>query len=483
MSPLPSPEPTPGPAPRAAWLDQLTAALGPARVVTGPDAAAMVADPRHRVTGAVSAVVRPAHHDQVVAVMQRCADAGVVVVPHGGNTGMSSGQVPVAGDRPVVALSTVGLDRILDIDPLGATITVEAGVTVAAVQEAAAAADRLFAPDWGAVGSATVGGAVATNAGGLNVVRYGSFRAHVLGLRVVLADGRTWDGLRSLRKDSSGYDLKQLFIGSEGTLGVVTAATLALQPPTRHSVSAWASLPRLDRLPEVAAVLQDHAGPALTALELLPGVGVADACRRLDRVPPAPPTPWQLLIRLAAATPVDDLLLAALTAATDAGLLGDVLTADTASRQQRLWAIRHELSPSVLYPLQTRAVKGDLAVPVERMPDLVAGAEAVQARLAPAAITYAFGHVGDGNLHLYVLPLDRAGCDQIDAARSEITAAIDQLVVDLGGTISGEHGVGRELIDRIGRQKPDVELDLMGAIKSALDPGNRMNPGVMLPPR
>ncbi|MFV0525122.1 MAG: FAD-binding oxidoreductase [Acidimicrobiales bacterium] len=298
-----------------------------------------------------------------------------------------------------------------------------------------------------------------------------------------MADGRTWDGLRSLRKDSSGYDLKQLFIGSEGTLGVVTAATLALQPATRHSVSAWAVLPHLSRLPELAAVFAGHAGPALTAFELLPGRGVADACARLDQGPPAPPAPWQVLIRLAAAAPVDDLLVAALTAATATGLVGDVVTADTAARQGRLWAIRHELSPSVLYPLQAHAVKGDLAVPVQRLPDLVAGAEAIQARLAPAAVTYAFGHVGDGNLHLYVLPVDRAGRDQVDGARAEITGAVDQLVVDLGGTISGEHGVGRELIDRISRQKSEVELDLMAAVKAALDPTDRMNPGVMLPAR
>lgn len=471
------------------------ARLGPAGVLAGADAAPHLQDPRHSVDGSAVAVARPRSHDEVVACVEVCRRHGAVIVPQGGNTGMSGGQIPVAGDRPVVVLSTARLDRILEVNPQASTITAEAGVTIQALQEAAAAVGRTFAPDWGARGTATVGGGIATNAGGNNVIRHGPFRHHVLGVRAVLADGRTWDGLRSLRKDSSGYDLKQLFIGSEGTLGIVTAAVLAVGPPQAHVVSAWARLGRLDDVAPTAELLRAAVGDTLSAFELVPGFGVAEVCRRLHLRPPLPldgaplrppPSPdddtWFVLVRSAGTAPVAETLAEALQAAVEAGCVVDAVVAATPEQEERLWTIRDELSPSRLFPLQHRAIKGDLAVPVDRMIDLLRGVAALQRELAPAAVTYGFGHVGDGNLHLYVLPVDEVGAAEIDAARAALTERIDALVVRLGGTLSGEHGIGRELLGRIGAQKPALEWELMAAIKAALDPEHRLNPGVLLGP-
>jgi FAD/FMN-containing dehydrogenase len=482
-------------------VTDLTDLLGPAAVVTGSDAAAHLEDPRRSVTGAASIVVRPRSHDEVAMTVELSRRHGAVIVPQGGNTGMSGGQIPAPGDRPVVVLATTSLRRVVEVNAGAGTVTAEAGVTIQELRDVATAAGWLFGPDWGARGSATLGGAIATNAGGSNVVRYGPFRHHVLGVRAVLADGRTWDGLRSLRKDSSGYDLKQLLIGSEGTLGIVTAAVVALRPPQNHVTSAWARLRRLDDVAEVTGILRDGTGDVLTAVELIPGFGVARACRRLGVAPPLPlddvapirsdpcghpgrpeDDAWFLLVRLAGTAPVADLVAGALSRAAESGCVADAVVAATTDQEERLWLIRDELSPSRLFPLQHRAIKGDLAVPVDRMTALLEGVGRIQQDLAPSAMTYGFGHVGDGNLHLYVLPLDGAGAAEIDTVRAELTGRIDELVLDLGGTLSGEHGIGRELTGRVARQKPPIEWELMRAVKAVLDPDNRLNPGVLLPP-
>ncbi|GJM38455.1 MAG: oxidoreductase [Acidimicrobiales bacterium] len=462
-------------------LDRVRALVGAANVLTDADAAPALVDWRTVYAGDALAVVRPGTTDEVAAVMSWCAEHGIVVVPQGGNTGLSGGATP-RGTRPCIALSLQRMRAIESVDAAGWTMTVQAGVTIEAMQEAAAAADRLFAPDWGARGSATIGGAIATDAGGNNVVRYGNMRDQVLGLEVVLADGRVWDGLRSLRKDSTGYDLAHLFVGSEGTLGVVTRAVVKLHPAPQYQQSAMAALTDLDRLMDVFALARSTAPDALTAFELLPETGVAKVCDTFDLAHPfATRADFYVLVRFAGTRPVTDLLATFLDDASAAGLATDAAVAATAEQEQRLWFLRDELPPMGLYPHQAEGLKLDAAVPIERMVAFHDAVRAIADELAPDALAYGFGHVGDGNLHMTILPLTDDDVPGFRAAKPELTRRIDEIIVGLGGTMSAEHGVGQELRSRVAAQKPPVEWELMRTIKAALDPDDRLNPGVLLP--
>ena len=476
--------------------------LGSSGVLTGADAAPYLTDQRGSFTGEALAVIRPASVDETALVVRACASAGVAIVPQGGNTGMSGGSVPaVAGrsgttapacngdgddqspQRPSIVLSMSRMNRIVSVDPDRWTITAEAGATIDAVQQAAAAVNRLFAPDWGARGTATVGGAIATDAGGNNVVRYGNMRDNVLGLEAVLADGRVWNGLRALRKDSSGYDLKQLFIGAEGTLGVVTRAVLRLNPATPQTQSALAAITGLDRLTPLLELATARCGGDLTAFELIPAVGVERVCEKFCLTRPLETSEeFCVLVRLASAEPVSDRLGAFLAEASQRGWITDAAVAVTDEQEARLWAIRDELSPMFLWSQHEHGVKLDTAVPIDLFGAYHDEVRSLAAELAPGALTYGFGHVGDGNIHLYVLP---ASDDQVDpflAVRDELRERIDEATFAFGGTLSAEHGIGQLLRDRIRPQKPEIEWDLMRAIKNALDPQGIMNPHKTLPP-
>ena len=351
------------------------------------------------------------------------------------------------------------------------TVTAEAGATIEAVQQAATAENRLFAPDWGARGTATVGGAVATDAGGNNVLRYGNMREQVLGLEAVLADGRVWDGLRALRKDSSGYDLKQLFIGAEGTLGVVTRAVLRLHAATPHSQSALASISGLDRLTPLLELASARCGADVTAFELVPDVGIERVCEKFALTRPMDTrAEFYVLVRLASAEPVSERLGAFLAEAAELGWVTNAAVAITDKHESRLWTIRDELPPSGLWPLQIHGVKMDTAVPIDHFGAYHDEVRRIAADLAPGALTYGFGHVGDGNLHMYVLP---ASDDQVAPfldIREELRERIDEATFAFGGTISAEHGIGRLLRSRVQSQKPAIEWELMRAIKHTFDP-------------
>ncbi|MDX2381672.1 MAG: FAD-binding oxidoreductase [Acidimicrobiia bacterium] len=460
-------------------LQNLRSRLGTGAVMSGADAEAHLTDWRGVFTGSALAVVRPASTAEVAEAVLACADAGVALVPQGGNTGLSGGATPVA-ERPCVVLSLSRLRAIERIDRDGRTMMVQAGTTVGAVQDAARAAGLAFAPDWGARGTATVGGAIATDAGGVNVLRHGNMRAHVLGLEVVLADGRVWNGLRELRKDSSGYDLKQLFIGSEGTLGVVTRAVLSLEAARSTAATGLAALRDLDALGPLLTLARRAAADSLVAFELIPRLGVERVAERFEiPIPLTLTTEYAVLIKLAANESVDERLARIVADAVDAGIAIDGVVAATAEQEDRLWTIRDELPIYRLFEHQAIALKNDTAVPVGRIAEFLEQVTSLVDRTAPGALTYAFGHAGDGNLHVAVLPDDGSPVDDFLAARDELRAAIDELTFEFGGTLSAEHGIGRDLRERIVPQKPVVEWELMRTIKSALDPTGVMNPGAI----
>ena len=496
----------------------LRSGLGPAGVLTGLDAAPFLTGQRGLYTGEALAVARPASVEETVLVVRACAAAGVAIVPQGGNTGMSGGSVPAiatgrggdgevrgsndAGDlhrqavpnrspdedgraveKPSIVLSMSRMNRILSVDPERWTITAEAGATIEAVQQSAAEAGRLFAPDWGARGTATVGGAIATNAGGNNVLRYGTMRDNVLGLEAVLADGRVWDGLRALRKDSSGYDLKHLFIGAEGTLGVVTRAVLRLHPATPHVQSALAAISGLDSLMPLLELAEARCGGDVTAFELVPDVGLERVCKKFDLARPLEArSEFYVLVRLAAAEPVSERLGAFLAEASERGWVANAAVAVTDEQDARLWTIRDELPAMRLWPQHEHGLKMDTAVPIDRFGAYHEEVRRIAAELAPDALTYGFGHVGDGNIHMYVLPTDDDQVQPFLAVRDELQARIDEATFRFGGTLSAEHGIGQLLLNRIHPQKPAIEWDLMRSIKNALDPQGIMNPHKTLPP-
>ena len=388
-------------------LARLRAVVGDAHVLTDPaDVAAYDTDWRGAYGGRPLAVVRPGSTAEVAEVLRLTHDAGVAVVPQGGNTGMSGGAVP-DGSGTQVVLSLGRMRAVRDVDPVGATITVEAGATLAAVQEAAASVDRLFPLTLGSQGSCTIGGNIATNAGGTAVLRYGMMRAQVLGLEVVLPDGRVWDGLRSLRKDNTGYDLKQLFIGSEGTLGVVTAAVLALQPATPARATAWVALRDVAAAAELLSVLHRHAGDRLTTWELVSrpardlvvAAGLTDPLSASASASSEPGPDWFGLVELAgpAGADVDAALEAALAEAVEAGLVLDAAIAGSPAQRAGLWALRERVSEA--QEVHGPTVKHDVSVPITALADFVARTgPAVEAAL-PGTRLFVYGHVGDGNLH------------------------------------------------------------------------------------
>ncbi|MEP4652871.1 MAG: FAD-binding oxidoreductase [Ilumatobacter sp.] len=447
---------------------------------------AALVDFRGVFTGEAIGMARPSSTAEVSDVVRLAVEHDVAIVTQGGNTGLSGGAVPAAptanDDRPRVILSLTRMREIEDVNVDRGTITAQAGVTIEALQQRAADVGRLFAPDWGARGSATLGGAVSTNAGGINVVKHGNMREHVLGLEVVMADGRVWDGLRSLPKDNSGFDLKQLFISGEGTIGIVTRAVVTIHPRPAAQRVAFASLRSLDALNDLMTLARTSTPGALSAIELIPEVGVAQVVERFGVQRPLESiAEWYVLVRYdSAGEPVDpgDDLTSLLTDAMSCDLISDGVVASTPAQEANLWLMRDELTATRSFG--GFGVKYDLAIPPDRIAEFLRAAEALVDTIVDDALSFAFGHVGDGNLHFTVLTPDRDD-GPLEAAAPVLRAALDGLVWEFDGTISAEHGLGRELRDRIVGQKSEVELDLMRSIKHALDPDDRLNPGVMLP--
>ena len=462
---------------------RLRAIVGAAHVLEAEaDMDPFLSDWRGRYHGRARAVVLPRDTAEVAAVVAACAQAGVAMVPQGGNTGLCGGATPL-GDGAAVVISLARMNRVRAVDPDNDTLTVEAGCTLAAVQEAAQAAGRMFPLSLASEGSCRIGGNLSTNAGGVQVLRYGNTRDLVLGLEVVLPDGRVWDGLRGLRKDNTGYDLKQLFIGAEGTLGIVTAAVLKLFPAIRSRATAWVAVPDPRAAVRLLGMLRAACGDRVSAFEIVGRTALGLVLRHIPgaRDPLAGAPAWTVLVELsdpAVDAPLDDQLQAVLGEAFAQGLAGDVAVAASGAQAQALWALREDISEA--QRIEGVSIKHDVSVPVSRIPDFLERAGEALAARWPDVRVVAFGHIGDGNLH-YNLSKSVADDNAAFVARTpEVNRIVHDLVCELGGSISAEHGLGQLKREEVLRYKPALEMELMRRVKQAFDPAGLMNPGKVL---
>ena len=465
-------------------LAEFRALLGPAGVLTDPaDIAPALSDWRSLYQGQAMAVLRPASTEEVAACVRICAQAGVPIVPQGGNTSMVGGATPSEDGRSVV-LSLARLNRIRAIDPVDMTMTAEAGVVLKTAQDAAADAGCLFPLSLGAEGTATIGGVLSTNAGGNTTVRYGNARELMLGLEVVLPDGQVWNGLRRLRKDNTGYALRHLFVGAEGTLGIVTAATLRLYAQPRANEVLFCSVRDEDAALAVFQRFRAVDETAIRAFEYMSGVGVDFAVKHIPGVslPVADRADHYILVDLASTRADADLQGLAeqvLGAAMEEGEVLDAVIGGNEAKRQAIWRIREE------HPEAQRkegaSVKNDVSVPVSKVPELIRRASAACIALIPGTRPVPFGHMGDGNIHMNLeQPVDMDGAEFL-ARSHDIMDTVNEVVRDLDGSFSAEHGIGRLKTDMMESWRGGAELDAMQRIKAALDPQGIMNPGKVLP--
>jgi len=466
-------------------LDRIKAALGDRGYIDAPAAMApYLGEERGLYRGAALAVARPASTAEVASVVRLCAAARVPIIPQGGNTGLCGGAVPEA-ERMGVVLSLGRMNRVRAIDPVNYTITVEAGAILAEVQRAAADADRLFPLSLGAEGTCQIGGNLSTNAGGIAVLRYGNMRELTLGLEVVLPDGAVWDGLAGLRKDNTGYDLKQLFIGGEGTLGVITAATLKLFPRPRQLETAFLGLARVEDAMALFVRARTATGDQLTAFELIPRIGLEIAMAHVPGVhdPLGDAQAWYVLMEMSSSqvgTGLRAALEAFLAEMMEAGLVADGTIAASAAQARDLWRIREGMVEAQKHV--GAGIKHDVSVPVSSVARFILAASEAVTRRYPGARPIPFGHVGDGNIHFNIAQPIGADPAGFLAEWSAINHIVHDIVAALNGSISAEHGIGLLKRDELPRYKSAVALALMRRIKAALDPDGIMNPGKILAP-
>lgn len=461
-------------------LARLSEIVGPRHVLTEEsDKSPYLTEWRGYYHGRTPAVVRPGSAAEIAAILKLANETGTPVVPQGGNTGLVGAQIPDESGREVV-LSLERLDKIRAIDPAGATVVAEAGVVLERLQDAAEGAGMLFPLSLGAQGSCRIGGNISTNAGGTNVLAYGNTRSLVLGLEVVLPTGEIWNGLRGLVKDNAGYDLKQLFIGAEGTLGIVTAAVLKLFPRPRGQAVAFAGVAS----PEAALKLLRHArteaGGGLTAFELMPRFLIEMLRGHLPgaRDPLADPHPWYVLMEMSSGRNEDDAresVERALAAGLEDGSLTDATIAASLDQAQLFWRMRH--SASEVQKHVGASIKHDISVPIERIPEFIARGNAAVMAAVPGTRPVSFGHLGDGNLHFNFAQPEGGDAKAFLARAPEIHALVHGIVAELGGSIAAEHGIGRYKRELLKGVKSEIELEMMRKIKRAFDPNNILNPG------
>jgi FAD/FMN-containing dehydrogenase len=462
----------------------LRARLGERGVLTDPaDTAPYCEDWRHLYKGRTPAVLRPATAAEVADAVRLCAAHGVPIVPQGGNTSMVGGAA-VSDDNSQIVLSLSRMNRVRAIDPVDMTMEIEAGVTLKAAQQAAADSGCLLPLSISSEGSAQIGGVLATNAGGNNTVRYGNARDLVLGLEVVLPDGEVWNGLRRLHKDNTGYCLRQLFVGSEGTLGIITGAVLKLYPQPREVAVALCAVASPEAALDLFNRLRQHDAAAIQAYEYMSGLGVELVLRHIPgtSLPLAKPAPAYVLIELATPRAGADLrgaLEGVLAAALEAGVIEDAVIAESGAQRAQLWRLREEHSEA--QKLAGASVKNDVSVPVSKVPELIRRATAACERLVPGIRCVPFGHLGDGNIHLNLVQPEGADGAAFLARDHELMDAVNDVVRALDGSFSAEHGIGRLKPYMMPEWRGGAELDLMRRIKAALDPQGILNPGKLLP--
>jgi len=426
--------------------------------------------------GRTLVMLAPDSTDKVAEVVRECRAAGTAIVPQGGNTGLCGGAIPDP-DGTQVLLSLRRMDRIRSLDADDFTIVAEAGCTLSSIQAAADEAGRFFPLSLAAEGSCQIGGNLSTNAGGINVLRYGTARNQALGLEVVLADGSIWDGLRALRKDTAGYDLKQLFIGAEGTLGIITAATLRLYPPVRHARTALVGLESPHKAVQLLALLRYRLSDRIQAFELIPDRAIRLVARHIPQQKcPAADHPWYVLLETAGdeSGETDNALMAAI----EAGIADDAIIAKNRSEADALWGIRHSISEA--QKREGASLKHDVSVPVAAVANFIEAATVAVTAALPAVRVVAFGHVGDGNVHFNLSQPSGMHGPEFLSHREALATIVYDVVSDFKGSISAEHGVGQAKREHLVQYKSETEITLMKTLKKALDPDNLLNPGKVI---
>jgi FAD/FMN-containing dehydrogenase len=466
--------------PSAETLARFAAVVGEKHAISDPgEMTAYMTEWREIWVGKSPLVLRPGSTDEVSKILVIADETGTAIVPQSGNTGLVGGQIPFeTGDE--VLLSLDRMTRIRAIDAVNNSITVDAGVTLKAVQEAAEDAGRFFPLSLESEGSCRIGGNLSTNAGGLGVLAYGSTRDLCLGLEVVLADGQVWNGLKSLRKDNTGYDLKNLFIGAEGTLGVITGAVFKLFPHASDHATAFVALPSVKAALDLLNLARQRSSSRVTAIELFPRNGFEFTMKHFAvRDPFAEAAPWYVLLELSGSGDLNGLMTEILGEAAEEGMVRDATIAQSEAQRKDLWFIRQ-----AIVEVQKReggSIKHDVSVPISELPDFVDKALAAIQTFMPGARPMPFGHIGDGNLHFNVsqpVGMDkRAFLDQWEA----MNRVVFDVVLKHGGSISAEHGIGRLKRDLMTKIKSPVELDMMRGVKKLFDPKGILNPNKVLP--
>jgi FAD/FMN-containing dehydrogenase len=467
-------------APTGDILGRLAAVVGERYAIRDPKAMqSYLSEWRGLWTGSSPLALRPSTTEEVSRILAIADETRTTIVTQSGNTGLVGGQIPTTDNSEILVV----LDRmtaIRDIDALDNTITVEAGVILKTVQDEADKADRLFPLRIASEGSCRIGGNLATNAGGIGVVAHGNARDLCLGIEVVLPGGRVWNGLRRLRKDNTGYDMRNLFIGSEGTLGVITAAVLKLFPKPAHHATAWIAVPSPQAALDLLRLAQSRSDSRVTAFEIMPRMGLEFTMKHFavrDRF--AAPAPWYVIAEMSGSPALDDILTECLAEAADSGIVIDAAIAQSEAQRQEIWYIREAIVEC--QRLEGGSLKHDVAVPLSKVPQLIAEGNAALLRYMPDVRPLPFGHLGDGNIHFNVS--QPVGMDKqafLDRWH-ELADCVYDVVLRLGGSVSAEHGIGRLKADMMAEIKSPVELQMMKELKKLFDPNNILNPGKVLP--
>ncbi|MHC5231066.1 FAD-binding oxidoreductase [Brucella sp. LJL56] len=466
-----------------ALIERFSAIVGEKNALTAPeDLAAYLVEQRDLYHGRTPLVLRPGSTEEVAAIMKLASETKTPVVPQGGNTGLVGGQQPDESGAAII-LSLGRMNRIRNLDTVGNLVTLEAGVILKNLQEAAEKAGRLFPLSLGAEGSCQIGGNLGSNAGGTAVLAYGNMRELCLGLEVVLPTGEILNDLRYVKKDNTGYDLKDLFVGSEGTLGVITAAVLKIFPQPKGKGVAYAGLRNPEDVLRLFQLATEHAGPSLTGFELMPRVGVEFTVRHVDGVrdPLESPHDWYVLVDISSTRSEEDArttLETILTEAFESDIIQDAAIAESVAQAQSFWKMREEMSWA--QKPEGGSIKHDISVPVASIPAFIHEANAATLEIIPGARIVCFGHIGDGNLHYNVSQPVGADKEAFLARWHELNHRIHTIVASYTGSISAEHGIGQLKREELAFFKQDVALDLMRRIKSAFDPAGIMNPGKVL---